>query len=127
MPGRTDAEVNTATTPLPSTARPSPDSPVSPGLPAGDHHYTVADLILGPRELAALLRISERHLSDVRREDATFPVPRLVGTSPRWHISAVLAWIATPAQQNFGDTDGASIRQPRRTAAANKAGSRGRV
>lgn len=44
---------------------------------------------LKPRDLAQLLRISERHLRDIHTEDAALPAPTTVGASLRWHAQEV--------------------------------------
>lgn len=43
--------------------------------------------------VADLLEVSERHLADVRKEDPTFPPPRMVGTLPRWTDTMIFAWL----------------------------------
>lgn len=37
--------------------------------------FVPTEKMLDPTTLAEMLRISDRHLTDVRREDATFPAP----------------------------------------------------
>lgn len=49
--------------------------------------------VLDRAGVAALLGISARHLDDVRRHDATFPRPRMVGSLARWHCDVVLDWV----------------------------------
>jgi predicted DNA-binding transcriptional regulator AlpA len=51
-----------------------------------------------PDDVAAYLRISLRHLNDVRAEDPGFPAPRMIGSLPRWHASAIAEWLATAAE-----------------------------
>ncbi len=48
----------------------------------------------GPKQIAFYLDISERHLFDVRREDTSFPVPRMVGSKPRWCPGVIQRWVA---------------------------------
>ena len=50
--------------------------------------------LLRPRDLAHLLCISERHLRDIRTQDATLPAPSTVGASPRWRPQEVADWLA---------------------------------
>ena len=40
-----------------------------------------------------MLDISERHLTDVRREVETFPPPVLLGTLPRWSPAVIRRWM----------------------------------
>ena len=42
------------------------------------------DTSWGPKHIAHYLDVSERHVRDIRREDETFPPPRMVGSKPRW-------------------------------------------
>ena len=49
--------------------------------------------------LAETLRISRRHLDDVRREDPTFPAPRMLGKLPRWTYETIHNWAEEAAQQ----------------------------
>ena len=42
--------------------------------------FVPTEKMLDPTTLAEMLRISDRHLADVRREDATFPAPKMLGT-----------------------------------------------
>ena len=37
-----------------------------------------------PSEVARELKISLRHLNDLRREDTSFPAPIMLGRCPRW-------------------------------------------
>lgn len=50
--------------------------------------------LLTIRDLAKLLRISERHLRDIRTEDASLPAPITAGASPRWRPEEVSDWLA---------------------------------
>lgn len=45
-------------------------------------------------DTARYLKISVRHLSDLRVDDPTFPQPRMLGTLPRWEPSTVKRWLA---------------------------------
>ncbi|GAA2572769.1 hypothetical protein GCM10010435_54470 [Winogradskya consettensis] len=45
-------------------------------------------------DVAAYLKISTRHLGDIRTEDPTFPTPRMLGSLPRWHPKTVEDWLA---------------------------------
>jgi hypothetical protein len=56
----------------------------------------------GPKHIAIYRDVSERHVRDIRREDETFPAPRMVGSRPRWCPDAVRRWVA----------DGGSTRPP---------------
>ena len=49
--------------------------------------------VLGPKELAAFLRVSEGSVLNARDNDPTFPKPKMVGTLPRWTKRRVLAWL----------------------------------
>jgi predicted DNA-binding transcriptional regulator AlpA len=59
------------------------------------NHYGSAptEKMLTPATLAEMLDISDRHLTDVRREDETFPSPVLLGTSPRWSPAVIRRWM----------------------------------
>lgn len=50
--------------------------------------------LLAIRDLAKLLRISDRHLRDIRTQDPTLPAPITVGASPRWRPQEVSDWLA---------------------------------
>lgn len=51
-------------------------------------------LVLDPPGVAQLLKISERHVLDMRQQDDTFPQPTMCGANrPRWHVEAILAWV----------------------------------
>lgn len=49
--------------------------------------------MLDPTMVAKMLRISDRHLTDVRKEDKTFPAPKMLGTLPRWSPAAIHRWM----------------------------------
>jgi predicted DNA-binding transcriptional regulator AlpA len=55
--------------------------------------YAPTEKMLDPTALAEMLRISDRHLTDVRKEDKTFPAPKLLGTLPRWSPAAIRRWM----------------------------------
>lgn len=55
--------------------------------------FAPTEKMLTPTSLAEMLDISERHLTDVRREDATFPAPIMLGTLPRWSPAAIRRWM----------------------------------
>lgn len=55
--------------------------------------FAPTEKMLTPTTLAQMLEISDRHLSDVRREDQTFPVPVLLGTLPRWSPAVIRRWM----------------------------------
>lgn len=61
---------------------------------ANDTTGPPADTAWGPKHIAHYLDISERHVRDIRREDDTFPTPRMVGSLPRWSPDAVWRWVA---------------------------------
>ena len=61
---------------------------------------TVHPPMLGPETVAEILRISTRHLADLRREDSTFPSPRMVGTLPRWTYESIHTWVELPSRQS---------------------------
>ncbi|VXB06444.1 conserved hypothetical protein [Aeromicrobium sp. 9AM] len=54
--------------------------------------------MLDPEAVADVLQISIRHLADLRREDATFPAPRMVGSLPRWTYESIYAWVELPSR-----------------------------
>jgi predicted DNA-binding transcriptional regulator AlpA len=80
--------------------------------------------ILGPAGVAALLELSERHLTDLRAEDPTFPTPRMCGRLPRWDAETIIAWVAAPAGTPHGAGSGATG-QEHRTAASLRSTRRG--
>lgn len=47
-----------------------------------------------PDETALALKISPRNLTNVRKNDPTFPKPRMLGGCPRWSPELVRAWLA---------------------------------
>jgi hypothetical protein len=49
--------------------------------------------ILTPTSLAGFLRVSDRHLTNVRAQDDTFPEPRMLETTPRWTAASIHAWV----------------------------------
>lgn len=55
--------------------------------------YAPTEKMLDPTALAEMLRISERHLTDVRNEDPTFPGPKMLGTLPRWSPAVIRRWM----------------------------------
>ena len=65
--------------------------------------------MLDPTTLAEMLRISDRHLTDVRKEDKTFPAPKMLGTLPRWSPAAIRRWMdGNPSATSCTCTDGPS-------------------
>ena len=52
------------------------------------------DTSWGPKHIAHHLDVSERHVHDIRREDETFPPPRMVGSKPRWSPDVIRRWVA---------------------------------
>jgi predicted DNA-binding transcriptional regulator AlpA len=48
--------------------------------------------------LTQVLGCSHRFLLDLRRTDPTFPVPRMLGTNPRWTYESIHAWVEQPAR-----------------------------
>lgn len=63
--------------------------------------FAQPEQMLDPPALAAMLRISLRHLSDTRRDDPTFPEPRMLGTLPRWSPDAIRAWMWSPPSSSY--------------------------
>ena len=55
--------------------------------------FAPTEKMLTPTTLAEMLEISERHLTDLRREDKTFPAPVMLGTLPRWSPAAISRWM----------------------------------
>jgi len=49
--------------------------------------------VLSDDGVAALLDISTRHLSNIRKNDPSFPEPCWLGTLPRWHSDAILSYV----------------------------------
>ncbi len=41
------------------------------------------------QQVARYLNVSERHIRNLRKKDASFPTPRMVGRRPRWPADAV--------------------------------------
>ena len=58
--------------------------------------FAPTEKMLTPTTLAEMLDISERHLTDVRREDETFPAPVMLGTLPRWSPAVIRRWMDRP-------------------------------
>jgi predicted DNA-binding transcriptional regulator AlpA len=52
------------------------------------------DMSWGPKHIAHYLDVSERHVRDIRREDETFPPPRMIGSKPRWSPDVIRRWVA---------------------------------
>jgi predicted DNA-binding transcriptional regulator AlpA len=48
--------------------------------------------------VAHMLRCSVRHLHDLRQDDPTFPIPRMLGTSPRWTYETIHTWVELPSR-----------------------------
>ena len=46
------------------------------------------------QQVARYLNVSERHIRNLRKKDASFPGPRMVGRRPRWCPVAVRRWVA---------------------------------
>lgn len=46
------------------------------------------------QQVARYLNVSERHIRNLRKRDASFPAPRMVGRRPRWAADAVPSWVA---------------------------------
>ena len=63
-------------------------------------------MVLDRVGVAALLGISARHFDDVRREDPSFPCPRMVGSLARWHRDVVLEWVRVASLSPVADTRG---------------------
>ena len=59
-----------------------------------------ADMAWGPEQVAQYLRISVRHLHDLRAEDPTFPQARMLGRAPRWEPGVVRDWLAAGTPQD---------------------------
>lgn len=66
-------------------------APTPPGDPAGT--LAATRCAWGPDQVAAYLRISRRHLTELRATDPTFPKPRMLGSLPRWRPGAVIRWL----------------------------------
>ena len=45
------------------------------------------------QQVAHYLRVSDRHVRNLRKKDPTFPLPRMVGRKPRWSPCAVPTWV----------------------------------
>ena len=56
-------------------------------------HTAVKDALLTPADLANLLRIDQRTLRELRHAGGV-PKAITLGRSPRWHRSAIEAWLA---------------------------------
>jgi predicted DNA-binding transcriptional regulator AlpA len=59
--------------------------------------FAPTEQMLDPNALAEMLRISLRHLTDVRTDDPTFPKPRMLGTLPRWSPAVIGRWMEEPS------------------------------
>ena len=46
-----------------------------------------------PTEVAGELKISLRHLNNLRREDTSFPAPIMLGRCPRWYPSHIRDYV----------------------------------
>lgn len=60
------------------------------------HGYAPTEKMLDPTALAEMPRISERHLTDLRREDPTLPALKMLGTLPRWSPAVIRNWMEEP-------------------------------
>lgn len=74
-----------------------------------NHGFTPTEMMLDPTALAAMLRISLRHLTDLRRDDPTFPPPKMLGTLPRWSPAVIRRWMEGPAVEASAETTLAGI------------------
>jgi hypothetical protein len=52
----------------------------------------------GPAEVARELKISQRHLLDMRRELTDFPEPLWLGRIPRWSPQVIREYVARASQ-----------------------------
>lgn len=90
---------------------------------ADTHHFAHSEKMLSPTSLAAMLDISERHLSDVRREDSMFPRPVLLGTLPRWSPDVIRQWMVAQSSDTVDDSPSTPVKpvitatKPKRRAA----------
>lgn len=57
------------------------------------HGFAPTEKMLTPTSLAEMLAISDRHLTNLRREDATFPAPVMLGKLPRWSPATIRRWM----------------------------------
>jgi hypothetical protein len=73
---------------------------------ANDTTRPPADTAWRPKHIAHYLDVSERHVRDIRREDETFPPPRMVGRKPRWSPDVIRRWVAdgSPTRPPAGPT-----------------------
>ena len=78
---------------LRSSAAPS----TGPGL-TETTRATEPETAWGPAEVARELKISERHLLDIRRELTDFPEPLWLGRVPRWSPSVIREYVARASQ-----------------------------
>ena len=62
-----------------------------------DYGFAPTERMLTPATLAEMLGISERHLTDLRNEDPTFPQPVWLGKLPRWSPAVIRRWMDRPA------------------------------
>lgn len=74
--------------------------------------FAPTEKMLTPTTLAQMLEISDRHLTDVRREDQTFPSPVLLGTLPRWSPAAIRRWMDGGTDATSGTGSGQLHLQP---------------
>ncbi|WP_311215502.1 hypothetical protein [Aeromicrobium sp. WCS2018Hpa-33] len=85
-------------------------------------HTAACRPFLDPEAVAALLGVSRRHLDVVRAKDPSFPLPREVGSLPRWTYESLQAWVAGPSSEQLFDptpaaTPSEPVRQPRKRGA----------
>lgn len=71
--------------------------------------FVPTEKMLDPTGLAQMLRISERHFTDLRSEDGSFPKPRMLGSLPRWSSATIRAWVE---QANTNDPAGSGALPP---------------
>jgi predicted DNA-binding transcriptional regulator AlpA len=62
------------------------------------------------QQVAHYLRVSERHIRNLRGKDASFPTPRKVGNRPRWCPDSVRRWVADGGSESTGRKGGNRVR-----------------
>ncbi|WP_100501210.1 helix-turn-helix transcriptional regulator [Geodermatophilus chilensis] len=73
------------------------------GIPADEPAWNT-------QQAARYLNVSERHIRNLRKKDASFPTPRLVGRKPRWPADAVPRWVADGGSAPAGRKGGNRVR-----------------
>ena len=74
--------------------------------------FAPTEKMLTPTTLAEMLEISQRHLTDLRREHKTFPAPVMLGTLPRWSPAVIRRWLDRATAPFCSCVDAAQVPSP---------------